>query len=89
MYGKFGVNNSMEIIILVSLLVLGLIIGSFMNVVIYRVPRNLSIVSPGSKCSSCNSEVKPYDNIPILSYILLGGKCRKCKEKNKYQISFG
>lgn len=81
MYGKFGVNNSMEIIILVSLLVLGLIIGSFMNVVIYRVPRNLSIVSPGSKCSSCNSEVKPYDNIPILSYILLGGKCRKCKEK--------
>ena len=54
-------------------------IGSFLNVCIYRLPRNLSIISPSSRCPSCNIPIKPYDNIPILSYIFLGGRCRVCK----------
>jgi leader peptidase (prepilin peptidase)/N-methyltransferase len=56
----------------------GLVIGSFLNVVIYRLPRGLSVVSPGSRCGSCGAPVKPYDNIPVVSYILLRGRCRAC-----------
>lgn len=59
--------------------IFGSAIGSFLNVCIYRLPRNLSIISPSSRCPSCNIPIKPYDNIPILSYIFLGGRCRVCK----------
>jgi leader peptidase (prepilin peptidase)/N-methyltransferase len=58
----------------------GLVIGSFLNVVIYRWPRAESIVFPGSHCGSCGAAVKPYDNIPVLSYAILGGRCRACRE---------
>src|SRR6185436_8935934 len=57
----------------------GLIIGSFLNVVIYRWPREESIVLPASHCGSCGVGVKPYDNITLLSYAVLGGKCRACR----------
>jgi leader peptidase (prepilin peptidase) / N-methyltransferase len=60
--------------------IFGSAIGSFLNVCIYRLPRNLSIISPSSRCPSCNIPIKPYDNIPILSYIFLGGRCRVCKD---------
>jgi leader peptidase (prepilin peptidase)/N-methyltransferase len=60
--------------------VLGLLIGSFLNVVVYRVPLGKSIVSPPSACPGCGTEIRPYDNIPVLSWILLRGKCRTCKE---------
>lgn len=56
----------------------GLVIGSFLNVVIYRWPRGESIVFPGSHCGSCDAPVRPYDNIPVISYVVLGGKCRSC-----------
>jgi leader peptidase (prepilin peptidase)/N-methyltransferase len=59
--------------------VFGLLIGSFLNVVVYRVPAGRSIVSPPSACSSCGTEIKPYDNIPVLSWLFLGGKCRSCR----------
>ncbi|MFN3479787.1 MAG: prepilin peptidase, partial [Thermodesulfovibrionales bacterium] len=59
--------------------VFGAIIGSFLNVCIHRLPRNLSIISPSSRCPSCQSPVRPYDNIPVLSYIILKGRCRDCK----------
>lgn len=59
--------------------VLGSLIGSFLNVVIHRVPNELSIVFPNSACPKCNSPIRPYDNIPILSWLVLGGKCRNCK----------
>lgn len=59
--------------------VIGLVIGSFLNVIICRVPEKKSIVSPGSKCPNCNYELKFFDLIPVLSYILISGKCRKCK----------
>lgn len=58
--------------------VIGAVIGSFMNVCIYRLPRNLSIISPSSRCPSCQSPVRPYDNIPIISYLILKGRCRDC-----------
>lgn len=58
--------------------ILGCCFGSFYNVVIYRVPRDESIVSPGSRCPGCGSSIASYDNIPIVSFLLLGGKCRHC-----------
>lgn len=60
-------------------LVLGAIIGSFLNVVIHRYPREESIVFPPSRCPHCLVRIKPWDNIPILSYILLLGRCRSCR----------
>lgn len=59
--------------------ILGAIIGSFLNVCIYRVPRNESVVRPASRCTSCGRPIRFYDNIPVLSYIFLRGKCRYCK----------
>jgi len=56
----------------------GLVIGSFLNVVIYRVPLGRSIVSPASACGSCGHEIRAYDNIPLVSWVLLRGKCRDC-----------
>jgi len=56
----------------------GLIIGSFCNVVIYRLPLGKSIVTPGSQCRSCGGPVRPWDNIPVLSYLLLKRRCRSC-----------
>jgi leader peptidase (prepilin peptidase)/N-methyltransferase len=60
--------------------VLGAIFGSFLNVVVYRLPRHESIVTPASRCPGCGTPVKPYDNIPILSWLLLRGRCRNCSE---------
>ena len=62
------------------LFILGASIGSFLNVVIYRVPIKISLVKPGSHCISCKSPIKPHDNIPIVSYFFLGGNCRHCSE---------
>ena len=56
----------------------GTFIGSFLNVVIYRVPRGKSIVAPPSACGACGHEVRPYDNIPLISWLVLRGKCRDC-----------
>ena len=57
----------------------GLCIGSFLNVCIWRIPRDESIVWPGSHCPACNHAIAPWDNIPLLSWLLLNGKCRHCK----------
>ncbi len=61
--------------------IFGAVIGSFLNVCIYRIPRNISLVVPSSRCTSCDIAIKAWDNIPIVSYLLLGGKCRNCKGK--------
>ncbi len=58
--------------------VFGLCVGSFLNVLIYRLPRGMNIVFPASHCTNCNYKLKWYDNIPVLSYIILRGKCRNC-----------
>lgn len=59
--------------------VFGALIGSFLNVVVYRVPAGRSVVSPPSACGSCGSAIKPYDNIPVLSWLALRGRCRACR----------
>jgi leader peptidase (prepilin peptidase) / N-methyltransferase len=59
--------------------IFGACIGSFLNVCIYRIPAGVSIVHPGSSCPECKTMIPFYDNIPILAYLLLGGKCRTCK----------
>ncbi len=58
--------------------VLGAILGSFLNVVIYRLPRGESLSHPGSRCPSCGAPIAPYDNVPIVSWLLLRGRCRHC-----------
>jgi len=60
---------------------LGLVIGSFLNVCILRIPADKSIVLPASSCPKCGKAIAPYDNIPVLSWLILGGKCRHCKAK--------
>src|SRR5437762_13990501 len=57
---------------------IGAIVGSFLNVVIHRYPREESIVFPPSRCPQCSTAIRPYDNIPLLSYAVLGGRCRAC-----------
>jgi leader peptidase (prepilin peptidase)/N-methyltransferase len=66
-------------LLIVFCAVLGLVVGSFLNVVIYRVPRKESIVSPGSACPACTTLILSRDNIPVLSWLALRGKCRTCK----------
>ncbi len=65
--------------ILLFATVLGLLFGSFLNVCIYRIPREKSIVWPPSSCPNCNARISWYDNIPVLSFLVLRGKCRNCK----------
>lgn len=60
--------------------ILGLCVGSWLNVVIYRLPNGMNMSFPGSHCTTCDYVLKWYDNIPVLSWLMLGGKCRKCKE---------
>ena len=68
--------------------VFGAVIGSFLNVVIHRLPREESIVFPNSRCPSCSAVIAFYDNIPVLSYMVLGGKCRGCKKRISFRYPF-
>ncbi|MFW8745060.1 prepilin peptidase, partial [Mesorhizobium japonicum] len=70
----------MPLVLLVAGLcgVLGLAVGSFLNVVVYRVPAGLSVVRPRSACPDCGHAISAWENIPVLSWILLRGRCRSC-----------
>ena len=70
-----------EVLIQLWVFGLGLVIGSFLNVCIYRIPEGLSLLWPSSKCVNCSKRVVWYDNIPVLSYLFLKGKCRHCQHK--------
>jgi len=70
---------------IILIFIYGLLIGSFLNVVIYRIPREENIAWPGSHCPGCGHGLKWYDNIPLLSYLLLKGRCRYCKEEISLQ----
>ncbi len=63
----------------VAIFVLGLVFGSFLNVCIYRLPLGLSVIRPGSACPQCHASIPFYDNIPVLSWLILGGRCRRCR----------
>jgi leader peptidase (prepilin peptidase)/N-methyltransferase len=65
-------------VVATGIFALGLAFGSFLNVCIYRMPRGLSVVRPGSACPHCGKEIRFYDNIPVLSWLILGGRCRHC-----------
>lgn len=64
---------------LIAVAVVGAVIGSFLNVVIHRLPREESVVLPASRCPQCSAVIRPYDNIPVISWLMLRGRCRSCK----------
>ncbi len=68
----------MNAILYATAAVLGLVMGSFLNVIIYRVPRNLSVVRPRSFCPKCHAKIPWYENVPVASYLVLRGRCRRC-----------
>ncbi len=68
-------------LIYIIVFIFGSVVGSFLNVCIYRIPRNMSIIFPSSKCTSCNNPIEPWNNIPILSYLFLRGRCKYCNER--------
>lgn len=71
----------MDIIIYILVFIFGLLIGSFLNVCIYRIPKGETIVTGRSHCMNCNQDLRWYDLLPLVSFLLLGGKCRYCKTK--------
>ena len=68
----------MDPVLASAIFVLGLAFGSFLNVCIYRLPRDLSVVRPRSACPGCERPIRLYDNIPVLSWLILRGRCRNC-----------
>lgn len=68
-----------RVLFLVAATVLGLVVGSFLNVCIHRMPRGASVVQPPSACPSCGVRIRVWDNIPVLSFLLLRGRCRDCR----------
>lgn len=70
-----------EVIFYIIFIISGLVAGSFLEVVIYRLPRKLSIIKPASFCPGCKRKIAFYDNIPLVSFIILKGRCRYCKNK--------
>ena len=77
--GPLASTPPMVIFVVTMLAAFGLVIGSYLNVVIYRLPAGISTVYPGSRCPRCLMPVKPWDNVPVVSYLLLGAKCRFCR----------
>ena len=75
----------LEIVPYIVIFIFGIIIGSFLNVCIYRIPLHQSIVTVSSHCMTCGRKLKWYDMIPVFSWLLLGGKCRNCKSKISLQ----
>ena len=69
----------MDPVLAAAIFVLGLTFGSFLNVCIYRLPRDLSVVFPRSTCPGCHNLIRAYDNVPVLSWLILRGRCRHCK----------
>jgi leader peptidase (prepilin peptidase)/N-methyltransferase len=70
-----------ELFFVVLLALTGLVVGSFLNVVIWRAPRGESVVSPPSHCPACEQPIRPRDNVPVVSWLLLRGRCRDCSER--------
>ncbi|MEA9354662.1 prepilin peptidase [Bacteriovorax sp. PP10] len=78
----------MEIFLIIFATIFGLLVGSFLNALIYRLPRNINIAVPRSSCTSCNKVISWYENIPVLSYIFLRGKCSGCDSKISWEYPF-
>ena len=78
----------MDLFFAIAAFVIGLAFGSFLNVCIYRLPRGRSVVSPGSACPGCEKPIAFYDNVPVLSWLILRGRCRRCQARisRRYMI---
>ena len=70
--------STIDVILVVWFFLVGACVGSFLNVVVYRLPRGKSLIRPASRCPQCNHPIRPWDNIPIVSWIFLRGRCRDC-----------
>ncbi len=79
---------SIEVLTAIMVFIIGLVFGSFYNVVGYRLPNGMSIVFPQSHCPNCNHKLKFYELIPVISYIFLLGKCKKCKKRISFSYPF-
>jgi len=79
---------SIYTLLLIFYTLFGLIIGSFLNVCIYRIPLKKSVIRPGSSCTQCGNPIKPWDNIPLVSWLVLRGKCRFCNAPISIQYPF-
>ena len=77
--------KSYNLLLQIYAFIIGSMFGSFLNVCIYRIPKQMSVIRPGSHCPKCKKPVRWFDNIPILSYVLLKGGCRHCKSKISYR----
>ncbi len=84
---KYGFTMS-DPVVLAIVFIFGITFGSFLNVLIYRIPKKKSIVSPPSSCPGCGTDIRFYDNIPIISFLILGGKCRNCRGKISFRYPF-
>jgi leader peptidase (prepilin peptidase)/N-methyltransferase len=71
----------MTAVLIILAAVAGAALGSFLNVLVYRLPRGESLITPGSHCPSCHASVKPYDNVPVLAWVWLRGHCRACRAR--------
>ena len=74
-----GAAGETVVIIAVFFFLFGMVVGSFLNVCITRIPEEISIVAPGSRCPRCGTPIKPYDNVPVFAWLWLRGKCRSCE----------
>ena len=77
--GEISARSKVDPVLAVAIFVLGLAFGSFLNVCIYRLPRDLSVIHPRSACPQCERPIALYDNIPVLSWLILRGRCRNCR----------
>ncbi len=73
--------SSLDWVLITWFFIVGACVGSFLNVVVYRLPRGGSLLRPASRCPSCGHSIRPWDNIPVLSWFLLRGRCRDCGAK--------
>lgn len=78
----------MDYIYILFSFIIGVVIGSFLNVIICRLPQKMSIIKPGSHCFKCGAPIKWYDNIPVISYFVLHGKCRNCHSPFSFRYCF-
>lgn len=76
-----GIDGALQLAVILIVGVLGLAVGSFLNVVVWRVPRGESVVHPPSACPTCGSAIRARDNVPVLSWLALRGRCRDCRER--------
>src|SRR5262245_21795604 len=77
----FIMNEAGRWIFIALMFVLGSAIGSFINVVVYRLPRSLSLTRPASHCPACGRRIRWYDNVPIVGWLKRGGRCRECRDR--------